>query len=155
MGFQEVTEKVILKIDTREQKPLEFRDGIFDEIVVAGFPTGDYWCEINGSEVPLCYERKSLGDLYSTMTSGYPRFKKEMERAKEAGLKLVLLIEGSMREVAAGYEYSQYSGDAMMKKLAMLYVKYDLEYHFGDRRELARRIEETFTAVARHWRATK
>ena len=145
--------KLVLKVDSREQKPLEFRDGVFDEIVTEGLPVGDYWAELNGKELPICFERKGLGDLFGTMTSGYERFKHEMKRAEEAGLKLVLLIEGSMREVAGGYEHSQYSGDSMLKKLAMLYVRYDLECHFfNDRREMARYIEEVFSAVRRNYK---
>ena len=42
--------------DSREQLPLEFRPGIFDEIVVKGMPVGDYWCEIDGNEVPVQYD---------------------------------------------------------------------------------------------------
>jgi len=138
--------------DSREQLPLEFNDGVFEEIEIRGMPVGDYWLEIDGKEVPLCFERKSLGDLFSTMTSGYARFKKELARAKEAGLTVILVIEGSMREVAVGYEYSRFSGDSMLKKLAMLRVRYDLEYHFfNDRREMSRFIEEIFSAVQRNW----
>lgn len=145
-----------LKIDSREQAPLEFKTGAFDEVVVEGLPIGDYWAEIDGIEVPICFERKAMGDLYGTMTHGYERFKREMERAQKHGVKLVLLIEGSMREVAAGYAHSKFTGDAMLKKLAMLYVRYDLEYVFcNDRREMARRIEETFQAIKRNFRSVK
>lgn len=142
-----------LIIDSREQKPLEFRDGIFDEVVVEGMPVGDYWAMINEKEIPICFERKSHGDLYGTMTSGYARFKKELEKAKAFGLTVILLIEGSMRTIAAGYEHSQFSGDSMLKKLAMLRVRYDLEYHFfNDRREMSRFIEEIFMAVKRNYK---
>lgn len=142
-----------LKIDTREQLPLEFNDGIFNEIVREGLPVGDYWLELDGKEVPLAFERKGLGDLFGTMTQGYDRFKREMERAKEFGLSLILLIEGSMRQVGKGYQHSQFDGNSMLKKLAMLRVRYDLEYHFfNDRREMARYIEEIFSAVARNYK---
>jgi len=142
-----------LTIDSREQLPLEFRSNSFDEIITDGLPFGDYWAELHGVAIPIAFERKSLADLFGTMTHGYERFKHEMKRAKENNFKLVLLIEESMRTVAKGYEYSKYDGNSMLKKLAMLYVRHDLEYHyFNDRREMARFIEETFNAVKRNYK---
>lgn len=141
-----------LLIDTREQKPLEFKPGVFDVIEVEGLPFADYWCEIEGVQVPYCFERKGFGDLYGTMTGGYPRFKKELERARENGFTIELLIEGSMREVAGGYMHSKYSGDSMLMKLATLHMRYGLAYHFfQDRREMARYIEESFKAIRRNY----
>jgi len=139
--------------DSREQRPLEFKPGVFDEIVVEGLPYADYWAEIDGKQIPLCFERKGFGDLYGTMTAGYPRFKRELELAKENKFAIILLIEGSMREVAGGYHHSKFTGDSMLKKLAMLYVRYGLEYHFfNDRREMSRYIEEVFSAVHRNFK---
>lgn len=140
--------------DTREQRVLDFRPGVFDEIIRSTLSVGDYGAEINDARAPLAFERKGLGDLFSTLgSSEYDRFKREMQRAKDSGIKLVLLIEGTMREVADGYERSTFDGDSMLKKLATLYVKYDLEYHFCcDRRVMARRIEDTFQAVERLWK---
>ena len=144
--------KTKLLVDSREQLPLEFRQGVFDEIEVKGLEFADYSLEIEGTKVPIMFERKSLGDLYGTMGTGYKRFKEEMRKAKEADCHLFLLIEASMQEVWKGYEHSSVSGDSMLKKLAMLRVRYDLEVHFfNGRREMARWIEEIFSAVARNW----
>ena len=42
---------------------------------------GDYaWETDSGYILPLTFERKSLGDLFSTLGKGYPRFKKEILR---------------------------------------------------------------------------
>lgn len=148
--------KIVLQVDSREQLPLEFRGDAFDGVVVRGLPVGDYWCTLDGEELPIAFERKALGDLFGTMTNGYERFKHEMKRANESGITLILVIEGSMRTVGKGYEHSQFSGEAMLKKLATLRVKYDLEYHFfNDRREMARFIEEIFLAIARLYRKEK
>ena len=144
--------KTKLIIDSREQKPLEFRQGIFDEIEVKGMPFADYWLEVEGKEVPIMFERKGFPDLFGTMGTGYDRFKAEMQRAKQVECHLFLLIEGSMQEVWQGYEHSSITGDSMLKKLAMLRVRYDLEVHFfNSRREMARFIEEIFSAVTRNW----
>ncbi len=145
--------------DSREQLPLTFDKSKFHEIVIEGMPVADYWASVSYNEgkdwkeIPICFERKGKGDLFGTMTNGYNRFRRELQKAKEFGLQVILVIEGSMRDIGAGYEYSQFSGDSMLKKLAMLHVKYGLEYHFfNDRREMARFIEETFNAVERHWK---
>lgn len=155
--------KSILVIDSREQKSLEpeFRKELFGEVRVEGLPFGDYWFwneyeDGTNDTYPITFERKSFGDLFGTMTSGYERFKKEIQKARENNFTLILLIEGSMRTVGKGYEHSQFSGEAMLKKLATLRVKYDLEYHFfNDRREMARFIEEIFLAIARLYRKEK
>lgn len=139
--------------DTREQKVLEFKAGVFDEVVMEALPFGDYWLEISGVQVPYCFERKGFGDLYGTMTGGYPRFKRELERVKENKFTMELLIEGSMREVAGGYMHSKYSGDSMLMKLATLQVRYGLIYKFfNDRREMARYIEDLFSAFKRNFK---
>jgi len=136
-------------VDTREQLPL-----IFDiETEVRKLDVGDYMAEIDGKVVPISFERKGLGDLFGTMTSGYDRFKAEMKRAADSKVKLILVIENSMADVLEGYSHSQFEGKSMLMKLAMLHVKYDLEYHFfNNRQEMARFIFETFDAVGRYWK---
>lgn len=142
--------------DSREQNPLTFNKDKFD-VITEGVPFADYWCEIPTTEstyvqVPIAFERKSLGDLFGTMGKGYERFKREMERAKEAKFHLVLIIEGSIKDVHRGYEHSSIKGESMLKKLAMLRVRYDLEVlFFEDRRSMARWIEEVFDATYRNW----
>ena len=151
-----VSPNLTLIVDSREQNPLEFKAGVFNSIKVRGLPVADYWAELSGKEVPICFERKALGDLYGTMTSGYSRFKKELEKAKAFQLKVVLLIEGSLRTVHGGYEYSKFGGDSMLRKLGTLYVRYDLEWHcFEDRRSMAKFIEITFDACRRNYRRKK
>lgn len=141
-----------LKIDSREQLPLEFSNRVFDEVVVEGLPFGDYWVELEGKELPIVIERKSLGDLFGTMTNGYERFKKEVERVKDAECHLILAIEGSVSDVFGGYEHSQYKGESMLKKLAMLRVRHDIEVmFFGSRDEMRRWVEELFDAVRRNY----
>jgi ERCC4-type nuclease len=142
--------------DSREQSPLSFNKDKFD-VVVDGVPFADYWLELPSTEgtynqIPLCFERKGIGDLFGTMGKGYDRFKREMERAKEAKFHMFLVIEGSIRDVAKGYSHSSIKGESMLKKLAMLRVRYDLEVlFFEDRASMARWIEEIFDAVYRNY----
>ena len=142
--------------DSREQAPLSFNKDKFN-VVTEGVPFGDYWCEVPNSEgtytqVPICFERKGIGDLFGTMGKGYERFKREMERCKEAKFHMILAIEGTIRDVHKGYEYSSIKGESMLKKLAMLRIRYDLEVlFFEDRKSMALWIEEIFDAVHRNY----
>ena len=144
---------LILLVDSREQTPLEFEkmEGV-DKVETIGLPFGDYTCMVDGRQIPVAFERKSLGDLYGTMTSGYLRFKKEMVKAKECGHKLILITEGTYSDVEAGYSHSEFSGEAMVKKLETLAVKYDLEWWPCESRQvMAKRILGTFQAIERMW----
>ena len=118
---------------------------------------GDYGCEYeNGWAPPFYFERKSIGDLYGTMTGGYKRFKAEMERAVEAKVKLVLIVEETLGEVGDGWKHSEFSGDSMIQKLFTLRVRYGLETVFCDgRREMVRYIKEFYCAIGREYREAR
>lgn len=137
--------------DSREQKNLDFSgiEGV-EKVEEMALAYGDYTAIVHGRPVPIVWERKGFSDLWGTMTSGYDRFKREMERAKADNIKLILAIEGTYSDVWNGFERSQFDGPSMLKKLATLFVKYDLEYHFCEsRRVMARRIADTFYAIER------
>lgn len=142
---------MVIIADTREQRVLDFQgiEGV-EKVEMGTLSFGDYTAIVNDKPCPIVWERKGLSDLFGTMTSGYLRFKKEMERAKESQMKLILIIEGSYTDVWQGIPHSQFDGDSMLKKLATLYVKYDLEYIFCEsRRVMARRIVDTYSAIER------
>lgn len=137
--------------DSREQLELDFSgiEGV-EKVEKVCLAYGDYTAIVHGKPVPIVFERKGFSDLWGTMTGGYDRFKKEMERAKADDVKLILIIEGTYTDVWNGFDRSQYDGASMLKKLATLFVKYDLEYHFCEsRRVMARRIADTFYAIER------
>ena len=144
---------LIILRDTKEQEVLSFDhcEGI-DKVEDIGLLYGDYSAMIDGQQVPVFFERKAMGDLFSTMTHGYERFKKEMARAKGHGHKLILITEGTYSDVKEGYSHSEYSGESMVKKLHMLEVKYDLAWWpCESRRVMTERIYETFSAIKRMW----
>lgn len=127
-------------------------DGI-EKIETAGLAFGDYSAIIHGTVVPIVFERKSQQDLHGTLGKGHDRFKRELERAKQANFKLVLMIEGTYTDIWNGCEYSQIEGKTILKVLATMYTKYDLEYHFCEtRRVMARRIVDTFSAIERSYK---
>lgn len=144
---------MIILSDTREQAELDFSgiEGV-EKVEKMGLAYGDYTALVHGKPVPIVFERKGFSDLWGTMTAGYDRFKKEMERARSDNVRLILIVEGSYTDVWNGFERSKYDGASMLKKLATLYTKYDLEYVFCEsRRVMARRIVDTFAAVERNY----
>ncbi len=73
--------------DTREQKPL-FKKTIFRKLEVGDYTTTKL-------ENKFHIERKSLSDLYGTLTVGNTRFKYELFRAEHFRIKMEVFIEGS------------------------------------------------------------
>ena len=80
--------------DTREQLKLTFTPCIGVEYVVETLSVGDYSASyiINGKtiESSTIIERKSLGDLFSSYTSGYDRERAKFLRCKELGKRFIL-----------------------------------------------------------------
>ena len=149
--------RLVLKIDTRETLSLrdEFREGVFDSIVDECLPFGDYWCEIDGSEVPIVFERKGFSDCFGTLTNKerIERLKERCAEAKSVDCEFILAIEGSMREVANGYQHSSVDGNRVIKTIFSFWVKHGLiPMFFEDRRSMARFIEETYTSLARNYK---
>jgi len=102
----------------------------------------------------ISFERKSINDLYGTMGGGYPRFKRELLRAKELQIRLFLIIEGSMTKVAKGHNRSAMSGETMIKKLMTLWIRYDLYPIFcKDRAEAVQYIYSFFCSIG--WNKAK
>jgi len=146
--------------DSREQLPLDFSK-YFDNIRVEALSFGDYMMEVKyGPEehdryvAPISVDRKGLGDLYGTLTrtENHDRFLRELERAKDESCHMVLAIETNLSTTLQGYEHSTVAGNTMMKILATMRVRYDLEVlFFSGRGEMTRWIAEVFQAFHRNW----
>ena len=149
---------MIIKIDSREQAPLEFKVGdIVKEVRVEGLPFADYWGESDdGYEYPIVFERKGLGDLFGTLTGGMDRFKRMLEKADAVQAQVYLLIEGSLEKVYKGYEHSQVSGDQIVRTIFSLKVRHGLEPIFcNSRHEMKAHIVETYEALERNYAKVK
>lgn len=80
----------ILAIDTREQKPLSFKS-VKTKNIKLDF--GDY-CFLDQKYFSNVFiERKSIEDLWGTISQGYKRFCREIKRAQSQGAYLIVLIE--------------------------------------------------------------
>lgn len=81
-----------ITIDTREQTPWAFPVDIA-EVVRGTVPQGDY--AIQGDEDNFAIERKSLEDFLGTISSGWERFRRELNRMDNAGFRAkVIVVEG-------------------------------------------------------------
>lgn len=102
-----------------------------DGMEIKKLDTGDY--SVKGYEHLLMIERKTIGDLWGTLTFGRERFMKEMDRALEYPIRY-LIIEGTLKDIDAGFRYSQVKPEFILASLISLQVKYNLHVIFTDKR---------------------
>jgi hypothetical protein len=85
--------KIKIFIDTREQKPLPFKN--FEKLKL---DVGDY--AVAGEHYSYTYvDRKSYDDFCNTMSSGYERFRRELERCRSLGSYLFIVIETDLYQM--------------------------------------------------------
>ena len=145
---------MIIIQDSREQTPLEFVVGrAVREVRVQGMPFADYWgSDDEGKEFPVVFERKSIGDLFGTLTGGMERFKKMLDKAEVVGVQVYLLIDGTLEQVYQGYEHSSVPGEQIVRTIFSLKVRRGLEPIFcKSKLEMKAHIVETYQAIERNW----
>jgi len=86
-------EEIPIYIDTREQKPLSFKNSKSHKL-----DFGDY--TMGGDNYNYTFvDRKSEGDFKGTMTVGFKRFRKELERAKQFDAYLYIVTESNIPKI--------------------------------------------------------
>ena len=76
-------------VDTREKLPLPFENCEVKKLIVGDYcPSEEFFCNV-------FLERKSMFDLAGTLTSGFERFEREIQRAAQLGAYLVVVVESS------------------------------------------------------------
>lgn len=129
---------MIIIQDSREQKPYTFkRVGNVEDIKICKLDVGDY--SIRGYEHLIAYERKNPQDLHQTLTAGMPRFKKEIERAKNHE-HFSIIVECSYTQFITGKfqgkKYSKVPTHVTIKTLHTIKHKYGVNIVFcNDRKE--------------------
>jgi len=123
-------------VDTREKNPLHFKDSI-----TKGLKAGDYGAEINGVLLPWVADRKSGIDFYGTIVSSHNRFVRELGKAHEQGLKLIVIVECSYTNfITKNFKGSEHCGmptATLTKILHSTMLSHDLEIVFcNDRKEM-------------------
>ena len=144
---------MIILQDTREQTPLVFNHEYISEVKKQKLLVGDYMAMFTDGYIPpISIERKSLQDLVGSLSKGYKRFKKEIIRAKENNIQLIILIEASMTKVLKGIEESYRSGDEILQQLHTIAVRYNIPFYCcNNRDESSRWIIERFLALGREY----
>lgn len=129
-------------VDSREQRPLVFGCNVERKALTVG----DYGARFSDTHIcEYIFERKSIGDLYSTLTFGYDRFRREIKRAEDKNIKLVIAIEGTREKVLKGYKFSKRDPASILKQLETIRAKYGVEHiFFGNRKWMARGITDFF-----------
>ena len=132
--------KITIISDTREQDSLDFSGFRGIESVRQGLKTGDY--SIQGFENRICFERKAVSDLVSTLIGGHERFLREMERMRDFEVAYILV------EHTAGtvYRYCAKQGwelkfDTIIQSLLAYAYHYRVRVRFcKDREDMAKYI---------------
>jgi hypothetical protein len=141
-------------VDTREQKPLKFN--IKTEIKNLKF--GDYAFSHPGVSGDCHIERKSVSDFVGTLSGGFDRFVKEIERAGEAGAYLVVLVEENLNKCRSFNHLPQVSRKI---KATPEYIFHNVRYltqaypfiqfvFVNDRQDASRVIEKIFIGNSTH-----
>lgn len=105
LEVEEALKTLTVLVDTREQptKALSMRLAKFPRHQREKLNAGDYSGKllVNGDwyTLPVAIERKmSIDELCSCYCQQRPRFEREFDRAKEANIKMYLLVEGASWE---------------------------------------------------------
>lgn len=115
----------VILIDTREKNPIKF-----DRFQIKKLNVGDYTTPKHYNRFHL--ERKSPLDLYGTILKGHKRFKKELIRAKENNIRLVMIIECTeirfYEKRFPGSSYCRVPGYILQKIIKTMKKRYELEF---------------------------
>lgn len=126
---------VIIKIDSREQKPYQFENS---EVGTLG--VGDY--SICGLEDHIAMERKSLDDLIGCLTKGRERFERELSKSR--GLEyFALIVEASLSDLANGQYRSQMGPKSAIQSLLAFSIRWRLPIFFCENRKYGQRVTES------------
>ena len=144
---------MVIICDTREQKCLEFSVPTKRGTLAVG----DYRAEFSdGSVSQVVFERKSINDLFSTLSSGYPRFKREIELSHELRISIIIIVEGSLRRILRGCSHSQRTPISIVYQLFTIRLRHNVETVFcQDRDEMSEYITHYFLAEEREHNDTK
>lgn len=119
---------MVIVIDSREQRPWGFPPHI--PVEIATLKTGDY--AIKGDENNFAIERKSGDDFLGTISSGWPRFCKEIKRMENFSAKIIIVEAdfetfcyrtGQGIVLPPNHEHIKVTPQFVMKRIAELTMK--------------------------------
>lgn len=118
-------------VDTREQNPWKFT-GRRVRLRPMALKVGDY--AVQGRQAMLVLERKSVEDLFTTMTKGLARFARELERARQAGTRVAVIVEGDVHRVSMGSRWSYADPGRVVAELYRVCAGFGAAPYFCDGR---------------------
>jgi len=104
-------------IDTREQTPWHFPEHLA-EVSRGCIRAGDY--ALAGDEDGFAIERKSLDDFVGTISTGWDRFMREVERMILFPAAIVIIEDTFARLINHEYNHPQVTPAFVMKRIAQL-----------------------------------
>jgi DNA excision repair protein ERCC-4 len=121
-------------VDSREQKPFQFEG---HTLIESKLEYGDYSLHPNNK---LAIERKSLSDLYGTLSGGRERFEREIQKAKKLEGYIVVVVESTLNNMMyQKQKFGKASGEFIAHNMRQLLRKYDnLQFVFCDDRKDAK-----------------
>jgi len=137
-------------VDTREQRPLSFKRQ--SEIKTLKF--ADYAFSCDKSTCNCYIERKSISDLIGTLSGGFERFCREIERAWAAEANFIVLVEDSLdnclkfNELSSVYKkQTRVTPDYIFRNVRDIIQKYPfVQFLFVHGRDVAAEtVEKLFT----------
>lgn len=135
-------ESMILLVDTREQPTEKLKQRILDTGLVHErhkLDFGDYSCkctmpdgnELDFSNKAVIERKMSLDELCACFGKERGRFEREFERAKDAGCRVYLLVEGGTWErVYSGKYRSLFTPQALIASIDAFRARYGMQLDF-------------------------
>jgi len=126
-------------IDSREQQPLKFEPTIKTEVLC--LKVGDY-CKIQDVSNQIVVEKKSLSDLLGTISKGFERFHRELNRAEEKNTKVLVVVDTKFSSVLSfnylPHIHSKCSPEFIFSRIRELIQNYpNIQFIFCDGRKQA------------------
>lgn len=142
---------IVYIVDTREQDTPALRERLkyLERVEREKLDAGDYSAKVpmpDGSwfRVPVAIERKmNATELAGCYCRERKRFKAEFERAREARIKLYMLVEGENWEsIYSGSYRSQMKPQALVASILAWLARYDCQMIFCNRRTTGKLIRD-------------
>ena len=151
---QKPDNRLPIVIDTREQLPF-FLHPHWDEKItktVKGLTSGDY--SLIGFENMVAIERKSLTDLYSSLTNDRERFEREFERLRSYEFSAVV-VEASHYHILHPAEYDRYwrskaSPGSVWQSIVSWSIRYPTKWYLTSGRQYAEAV--CYDLLRHFWR---
>lgn len=146
---------MIILIDTREQLPLKFKGVSSTQFALK---EGDYTTEKLWQDFHI--ERKSPSDLYSSIIQSHMRFRREILRAQDKNLQLVIYVETSRKKFIAKKwpqgDKRKVKSETLDKIITTLTRHYNLEFVWcSSRRDMVEKMLKRFKKEERKKRNEK